>query len=91
MAGGVGSAGFEHEKGTKWLIFDPVEPLFKVEQGITLFYRLGRGFLGQIVLDQEDRQGPKSYHGGEWAVQGLSRARVHLSQFLPFEALFKLE
>ncbi len=40
----------------------------KLEQGITIFYRLGRVFLGQKVLqgDKEDRQDQKQSHGGEW-------------------------
>ena len=68
MAGVGGSAGFEQEKGRSACVFIRLRSLLKLEHGITIFYRLGRGFLGQKVLqgDQKDRQGRKSYHGGGW-------------------------
>ena len=68
MAGGGGGTGLEQGKGYTCLSFSRLEVQFRQDQGITIFYRLGRGFMGQIVLsgDQEDRQGPKRYHGGGW-------------------------
>ena len=68
MAGGGGGTGFEQGKGYTCLSFCRLEVQFRQDQGITIFYRLGRGFMGQIVLsgDQEDRQGLKRYHGGGW-------------------------
>ena len=45
MAGGGGGAGFEQGKGYTCLSFCRFEVLLKPEQGITIFYRLGRVFL----------------------------------------------
>ena len=44
MAGGGGSAGFEQGMGCMCFTFGPLESRFKQEQGITIFYRLVRGF-----------------------------------------------
>ena len=49
MAGGGGSAGFKQGMGCMCFTFGPLESRFKQEQGITIFYRLVRGFLGQNV------------------------------------------
>ena len=49
MARGGGSAGFEQGMGCMCFTFGPLESRFKQEQGITIFYRLVRGFLGQNV------------------------------------------
>ena len=66
MAGGGGGTGFEQGKGYMCLSFCRLEAQFRQDQGITILYRFGMGFMGKIVLsgDQEDRQGPKRYHGG---------------------------
>ena len=73
MAGGGGGTGFEQGKGYTCLNFCRLEAQFGQDQGITILYRFGMGFMGQFVLsgDQEDRQGPNWYHGG-----GLGRYRV---------------
>ena len=44
MAGGGGGTGFEQGKGYTCLSFCRLEAQFRQDQGITIFYRLGRGF-----------------------------------------------
>ena len=77
MAGGGGGTGLEQGKGYTCLSFCRLEAQFRQEQGITIFYRLGRGLMGQIVLsgDQEDRQGPKRYHGGGGGSAGFEQEK----------------
>ena len=86
--GGGGGTGLEQGKGYTCLSYCRLEVQFRQDQGITIFYRLGMGFMGQIVLsgDQEDRQGPKRYHGGGWGqCRVLAGKGTKWLSFDPFE------